>query len=111
MSDWIKILILQIEDEKLSSHPIEAGCDDVLYLTSHFLGKSNKKLKNLCVVNTPLQQNGTLSMVTTTYKKILRSPNLKEQRCINLIYPHLTCLLVLMTECKRSQHPLSRLRF
>ncbi|MFQ6665238.1 hypothetical protein Gotur_032031 [Gossypium turneri] len=49
MCDLIEIIILQIRNEKLSSHSIELGCPG----SNMFLGKSNIKLKIMGIFNTP----------------------------------------------------------
>ncbi|MFQ6634816.1 hypothetical protein Gotur_012257 [Gossypium turneri] len=49
MCDLIKIIILQIRNEKLSSHAIELGCPR----SDMSLGKSNMKLRIMGVFNTP----------------------------------------------------------
>ena len=49
MCDLIKIMILQIQNEKLSSHSIELGCPG----SDMSLGKSNMKLRIMGVFNTP----------------------------------------------------------
>ncbi|MFQ6652834.1 hypothetical protein Gotur_024517 [Gossypium turneri] len=49
MCDLIKMIILQIRNEKLSSHSIKLGC-----LGSNMsLGKSNMKFRIMSVFNTP----------------------------------------------------------
>ncbi|MFQ6642178.1 hypothetical protein Gotur_017472 [Gossypium turneri] len=49
MCDLIEIIILQIRNEKLSSHSIELGCPE----SDMSLGKSSMKLRIMGVFNTP----------------------------------------------------------
>ena len=55
MCDLIEILILQIRNEKLSSHSIQLGCPG----SDMSLGRSNMKLRLMGVFNTP-QKKGEL---------------------------------------------------
>lgn len=64
MCDLIKILILQIQNEKLSFHSIELGCPE----SDMSLGVSNMKLRIMGVFNTP-PKKGNWSMVASVTNK------------------------------------------
>ena len=90
MCDLIKILIVQIPNEKLSFHSIKLGCPG----SDMSLGVSNMKLRIMGVLNTP-KKKGNWSMVDSVTNKnkyeFIAVPREKKKR----LFLELTILFLL----------------